>query len=125
MAAAHSEETRRSAKVVVPLTFPLTRVGYRHELLARPGRVCLVERTSTHPDSQGSVHYEVIVLRRLSVRLGPRGAPPAGVRGVSVLDDLGPGGLDVHDSGRCGVRYDALCLETPSTRGATRPGRLG
>ena len=52
-----------AAAEVVPLSFPFQRGGYCHVLLARAGRVCLVERTSTRRWSRGAVHYEVVRLK--------------------------------------------------------------
>jgi hypothetical protein len=66
-------ENPAAAEAVVPLAFPFTRGGYRHVLLARVDRVCLVERTSTHRDSRGSVHYEVIVVQVERARRWPDG----------------------------------------------------
>jgi hypothetical protein len=62
-----------AAAEVAPLAFPFTRGRYVHRLLARVDRVCLVERVSTHPDSHGSVHYEVILVRSDPARTLPDG----------------------------------------------------
>jgi hypothetical protein len=66
-------ESAAAAEGVVPLVFPFTRGGCRHVLLARVDSVCLVERTSTHPDSCGSAHYEVIVVQVEPERRWPDG----------------------------------------------------
>jgi hypothetical protein len=67
-------ENPAAAEALVPLAFPFTRGGYRHVLLARAGRVCLVERSSTHADSRSSVHYEVIVAQIATATTWPDGS---------------------------------------------------
>jgi hypothetical protein len=109
-------ERAAAAEAVVPLMFPFTRGGYRHVLLARTGRVCLIERTSTHPDSRGSVHYEVIVLRRLPARRGPRGQLLPACEAYPSSTAWGRAGWTYTTRGGAACRYDALCLETPSTQ---------
>jgi hypothetical protein len=109
-------ESASVAEAVVPLAFPFTRGGYRHVLLARTDRICLVERTSTHPDSRGSVHYEVVALRRLLARVGPRGQmlPACEVYPSSTV--WGIAGWTYATQGAAQCRYDALALQTPSAQ---------
>src|SRR5262245_59715842 len=78
MARALIHENAAAAEAVTPLAFPITRGAYRHVLLDRAGRVSCVERTSTHPDSRGSVHYEVIVVQveRATTWADGRVSPP-------------------------------------------------
>ena len=71
MAVVH--ENTAAAEAVAPLVFPFTRGEYRHVLLSRAGRVCLVERTSTRRHSRGSVHYEVIVVQVIGPTTWPDG----------------------------------------------------
>jgi hypothetical protein len=113
MARLHESAT---AAEVVPFSFPFQRGGYRHVLLARAGRVCLVERTSTHPDSRGSIHYEVVILRHLAARVGPRGqCLPAGEAYPSSRA-WGRAGWTYTTRAGAACRYECLCLETPSTQ---------
>jgi hypothetical protein len=50
-----------------PLHFPFTAGGYVHTLLAREGRVCLVERGN-------GAHYEIVVLQHRPASRAPSGA---------------------------------------------------
>lgn len=70
---ARVHENAAATEAVATLVFPFTRGGYRHVLLARAGRVCLVERTSTRRDNRGSVHYEVIVVQVERAKTWPDG----------------------------------------------------
>jgi hypothetical protein len=116
MTMATIHESAAAAEAVVPLAFPFTRGGYRHVLLARTGRVCLVERTSTHPDSRGSVHYEVVVLRHLAARVGPRGQLLPASEAYPSSRAWGRAGWTYTTRGGAACRYDALCLRTPSAQ---------
>jgi len=103
-----------TAAEVVPLSFPFQRGGYRHVLLAGSGRVCLVERTSTHPDGRGSVHYEVVLLRRLPARVVPGGRVLPACEAYPTSTAWGRAGWTYTARGAAACRYDALCLRTPS-----------
>lgn len=109
-------ESATAAEAVVPLSFPFDRGGYRHVLLARVDRVCLVERTSRHPDSRGSVHYEVVVLRPLAARVGPREQVLPACEAYPSSTAWGRMGWTYTTQGAAERRYDALCLRTPSTQ---------
>jgi hypothetical protein len=109
-------ESVAAAEAVVPLAFPFTRGGYRHVLLARTRQVCLVERTSTHPDSRGSVHYEVVLLRHLATRVGPRGQRLPASEAYPCSCAWGRAAWTYTTRGAAERRYDAACLETPSAQ---------
>lgn len=49
--------------------FPFVRNGFRHELLERTGRVCLVQRSK----SGRQRHFEVVVLQHRKARILPNG----------------------------------------------------
>jgi hypothetical protein len=66
-------ESAAAAEVIVPLAFPFRHGGYDHVLLARVDHACLVERIATHPESRGSIHYEVIVVQVERARRWPDG----------------------------------------------------
>ena len=100
-------ESAAAAEAVVPLGFPFTRGGYRHVLLARAGRVCLVERTSTRRWSRGAVHYEVVRLKLERERQRDAGRWTDTGRKVSttLTHSLGAGRLDHRRAG-----YRGRCL---------------
>ena len=115
-------ESAAAAEVVEALTFPFTRGRYRHVLLARAGHVCLVERTSTHRDSRGAVHFEVIVVQLAPATTWPDGrVTPAHERYPQTLA-LGCRRLDVPDAcrGRTGLRGACRRAGFPVTRGTNR-----
>jgi len=56
-------ESAAVAEAVVPLTFPFTRSGYRHVLLARGERWCVVERTWIEDGCPHLPYYEIVQLR--------------------------------------------------------------
>jgi hypothetical protein len=67
-------ESAAAAEAVVPLAFPFTRAGYRHVLLGRTGRWCLVERTWIGDGRPHLPHYEVVRLQVRAARRMPDGA---------------------------------------------------
>jgi hypothetical protein len=95
------------------MTFPFTRDQFRHDLLERDGMVCLVERTSTHPHSAGSVHWEVVVLRANPERVGPDGKVwPAGER-YPGANDWGERGWTYTSITDARQKYRALVAREP------------
>lgn len=55
------------------MTFPFTRGGYRHVLLRRHERWCLVERTWIEDGKPHLPHYEVVRLQCVPIKRFPTG----------------------------------------------------
>jgi len=55
------------------MMFPFDRDGYRHVLLARAGRWCVVERTWAKDGRPHLPHYELVCLEQRPVRTWPDG----------------------------------------------------
>ena len=83
-----------------------TKDRFVHHLLDRQGMICLVERTNL---VTGSVHYEVVVLRRQPARTLPNGMrAPASERYPSG-NDWGRHGWTYTDRTEATRRYFSLC----------------
>jgi len=92
---------------MIPLAFPFERDQYVHRLVERDGMIAIVERTSTHPDSRGKVHWEVIVVRTQPVRrLGGRTLPAS--ERYPGSSDWGTYGWTYTSEADARVRYDRL-----------------
>jgi hypothetical protein len=89
MVMATIHESAAVAEAIVPLAFPFTHDGYRHVLLGRVGRWCVVERTWIGDGRPHLPHFDVVHLRIVGARRWPDGRwtaaheayPPAGTWG--------------------------------------------
>jgi hypothetical protein len=106
---------------MTPLAFPFDRAGYRHDLVQRSGRVCLVQRTSTRPDSRGHVHWEVVILCQYKERPSPRGTILPAVESYPPTTAWGTHGWTYASLAEASERYRHLLSPQPGSHAARRP----
>jgi len=104
------------------LRFPFTARGYLHTLLAREGRVCLVER------GQGA-HYEVVILRARPPARCPSGTLLPAREAYPSTSDWGEYGWSYVQRENAERWYRAVCrrersrMRRKSPEAPAHPGR--
>ena len=94
---------------MTPLAFPFMRGGYRHELVAREGDVCLVERG-------GGAHYEIVVLRHRSAESFPNGDSLPAREGYPKTSEWGEFGWSYVSREKAEGWYQTICRRERSRR---------
>jgi hypothetical protein len=91
------------------LQFPFTKRGFRHELVARQGLICLVRRTRIYPDGDtGPSHFEVVKLRQNAERIAPNGTLLPAAEACPSSESWGRNGWTYNTEARALYKYRLL-----------------
>jgi len=98
---------------MLPLAFPFDRGGFRDELEARDGDVCLVRRTNL---GTGSVHWEVVGLQLRAAEVSQRGVLYPAREVYPGNEDWGEHGWTFTEASLARARMAELCAHRSRTR---------